>query len=42
MRGAAFPGEDPATVPGPETVAPALAALCLPTEDRHGALVGLG
>ena len=39
MRGAAFPGEDPATLPGPDTVAGALAALCLPGEARHGALV---
>ena len=39
MRGSAFPGENPATLPGPETVAGALAALCLPDETRHGALV---
>jgi NAD(P)-dependent dehydrogenase (short-subunit alcohol dehydrogenase family) len=36
MRKEAFPGEDPATRPGPEAVAPALAALCLPSETRHG------
>ena len=35
----AFPGEDRTTLPKPETVAPALAALCLPDETRHGALV---
>ncbi len=42
MRGAAFPGENPASLPGPETVADALAALCLPDETRHGALVTAG
>ncbi len=42
MRGAAFPGENPASVPGPETVAHALAALCLPEESRHGALIVAG
>jgi NAD(P)-dependent dehydrogenase (short-subunit alcohol dehydrogenase family) len=30
LRSAAFPGENPATHPEPETVAPKLAALCLP------------
>ena len=39
MRSNAFPGEDRTTLPGPETVAPALAALCLPAEVRTGALV---
>lgn len=39
MRAAAFPGEDPGMLPGPESVAIALAALCLPDETRHGALV---
>ena len=39
MRSAAFPGENPASLPGPETVAGALAALCLPRETRHGARV---
>ena len=38
MRGAAFPGENPASLPGPEVVAGALAALCLPDEARHGFL----
>jgi NAD(P)-dependent dehydrogenase (short-subunit alcohol dehydrogenase family) len=42
MRAAAFPGEDRTTLPTPEAVAPALAALCLPTEVRNGALVRLG
>ncbi|WP_428485299.1 SDR family NAD(P)-dependent oxidoreductase [Rhodopila sp.] len=40
MRLAAFPGEDRTTLPQPEAVAPALAALCLPSEERHGLLVG--
>jgi len=39
MRGAAFPGENPASLPPPSSVAGALAALCLPEETRHGVLV---
>jgi NAD(P)-dependent dehydrogenase (short-subunit alcohol dehydrogenase family) len=39
LRAHAFPGEPPGTKPAPETVAPTLAALCLPTETRHGMLV---
>jgi NAD(P)-dependent dehydrogenase (short-subunit alcohol dehydrogenase family) len=39
MRLRAFPGEDRAALPAPEAVAPALAALCLPVEQRNGALV---
>jgi hypothetical protein len=39
MRSDAFPGEDRAALPPPEAVAPALAALCLPAEQRNGALV---
>jgi NAD(P)-dependent dehydrogenase (short-subunit alcohol dehydrogenase family) len=39
MRFNAFPGENQATLATPEDVAPALATLCLPTEDRHGTLV---
>ena len=42
MRGNAFPGEDPKTLVGPDAVAPALAALCLPAELRNGVLVGFG
>jgi len=42
LRAAAFPGVDPKTLPRPETVAPAIAALCLPSETRHGALVSAG
>jgi NAD(P)-dependent dehydrogenase (short-subunit alcohol dehydrogenase family) len=39
LRAGAFPGEDPATLPRPEDVAPALAALCLPEEMRHGEVI---
>lgn len=39
MRALAMPGEDPATLPRPEEIAPALAALCLPAETRHGARI---
>jgi NAD(P)-dependent dehydrogenase (short-subunit alcohol dehydrogenase family) len=41
MRAAAMPGEDPATIPQPADVAPGIAALCLPSETRHGARVML-
>ena len=39
LRAAAFPGEDPASVPSPDDAAVALAALCLPAETRHGEVV---
>ncbi len=39
LRAAAFPGEDPASVPLPDDAAVALAALCLPAETRHGQVV---
>ena len=39
MRALAMPGEDPTTIPQPAGVAPAIAALCLPSETRHGARV---
>ncbi len=39
LRGHAMPGEDPTTLPRPEDIAPALAALCLPDELRHGVVV---
>lgn len=39
LRTHAFPGEEPTTLPGPESVAPVLATLCLPEEERHGELV---
>jgi NAD(P)-dependent dehydrogenase (short-subunit alcohol dehydrogenase family) len=42
MRSNAFPGEDRTTLPTPESVAPALASLCLPTEERNGTLVRIG
>ena len=40
LRAEAFPGEDPASVPSPDVAAAALAALCLPDEQRHGEIVG--
>ena len=42
MRSQAMPGEDPSTLPQPADVAPVLAALCLPTEQRHATLVTTG
>ncbi|HBK08402.1 MAG TPA: oxidoreductase [Acetobacteraceae bacterium] len=39
MRANAFPGEDRSSLPQPTSVAPGLAALCLPTEQRNGELV---
>ncbi len=42
MRGNAFPGENPKTLVAPAVVAPALAALCLPAEERNGVLVQFG
>ncbi len=39
LREAAFPGIDPRTWPRPDSVAPAIAALCLPDEVRHAALI---
>jgi NAD(P)-dependent dehydrogenase (short-subunit alcohol dehydrogenase family) len=39
LRALAFPGEDPATLRRPADVAPWLASLCLPSEERHGALL---
>jgi NAD(P)-dependent dehydrogenase (short-subunit alcohol dehydrogenase family) len=36
LRTQAMPGEDPATLPRPADIAPAIAALCLPGEQRHG------
>jgi NAD(P)-dependent dehydrogenase (short-subunit alcohol dehydrogenase family) len=42
MRSNAFPGEDRSMLPMPEAVAPALVDLCLPTEERSGALVRFG
>ena len=42
LRRQAFPGEDPAELAKPETIAPAVAELCLPSEMRHGALIRAG
>ena len=42
LRRAAFPAEDAAALPTPQDVAPELAALCLPAETRHGAVVRPG
>jgi len=39
IRSNAFPGEDPARLPVPAAVAPAIAALCLPGEARHGEVI---
>ena len=41
LRGQAMPGEDQSTLATPEDVAPMLAALCLPDEQRHGATIGV-
>ena len=42
MRAAAMPGEDPATIPQPADVAPAIVALCRPEETRSGEVVSFG
>jgi NAD(P)-dependent dehydrogenase (short-subunit alcohol dehydrogenase family) len=42
LHAQAFPGVDPKTLAQPGDVAPALAALCLPGETRHGAVVRVG
>jgi len=39
LRANAMPGEDQSTLAQPEDVAPMLAALCLPGEQRHGVVV---
>ena len=36
MRAKAFPGEDPATLPLPEDVAPLFVSLCLPDLTDNG------
>ena len=41
MRAKAMPGEDPATLPAPEDVAPLIAALLRPEETRSGQVVEL-
>jgi NAD(P)-dependent dehydrogenase (short-subunit alcohol dehydrogenase family) len=40
LRFQAMPGEDAAKLPRPSDIAPALAALCLPAEQRHAQVVG--
>lgn len=42
LRRGAYPGEDQTTLPRPADVAPALAALCLPSEIRNGARIQFG
>jgi NAD(P)-dependent dehydrogenase (short-subunit alcohol dehydrogenase family) len=42
LRAAAYPGEDPDSIAQPADVAPGIAALCLPSETRHGARVLIG
>jgi len=39
LRTQIMPGEDPQTVPGPETIAPQIADLCMPGVTLHGQLV---
>jgi NAD(P)-dependent dehydrogenase (short-subunit alcohol dehydrogenase family) len=39
LRARAFPGEDPALLPPPETVADAFLALALPECTRHGEIL---
>jgi NAD(P)-dependent dehydrogenase (short-subunit alcohol dehydrogenase family) len=39
MRAEVMPGENPETVPPPETVAPPIADLCMPECAKHGELV---
>jgi NAD(P)-dependent dehydrogenase (short-subunit alcohol dehydrogenase family) len=39
LRAQAMPGEDQTTLRRPVDIAPALVALCLPDEQRHGAIV---
>lgn len=39
IRTLAWPGEDRSAMPKPADVAPAIAALCLPGETRHGEMI---
>ncbi len=41
MRRDAFPGENPATLPPPEDLAPAIVDLVLPSETRNGDIINL-
>jgi NAD(P)-dependent dehydrogenase (short-subunit alcohol dehydrogenase family) len=42
MRATAMPGENPDSIAQPAEIAPALAALCLPSETRHGQRIEVG
>ena len=42
LRRSAWPGENQAALAAPADVAPAIAALCLPGEARHGQVVRIG
>ena len=42
LRGVAMPGEDPAKLARPRDVAPVIAALCLPGENRQGSVLRAG
>jgi NAD(P)-dependent dehydrogenase (short-subunit alcohol dehydrogenase family) len=42
LRRGAFPGEDQSVLRTPADIAPAIAALCEPTETRHGETVPVG
>jgi NAD(P)-dependent dehydrogenase (short-subunit alcohol dehydrogenase family) len=39
LRTEAMPGEDPASVPPPESVAPQIADLCMPDVTSHGSVI---
>ncbi|MGH7069296.1 MAG: SDR family NAD(P)-dependent oxidoreductase, partial [Acetobacteraceae bacterium] len=41
LRLHAMPAEDRSRLASPDQVAPALAALCVPEEDRHASLISL-
>lgn len=42
LRAEAVPGEDPLTLPGPDDIAPLIAAMCLPSFERTGATYAFG
>jgi NAD(P)-dependent dehydrogenase (short-subunit alcohol dehydrogenase family) len=42
LRRAAYPGENQDSLPQPSSLAPAIAALCLPGETRHGMVIPIG
>jgi hypothetical protein len=39
LRTEAMPGEDPSTLPSPESVAPQIAGLCMPDVTSHGSVI---